>query len=78
MEGYVNQLFGLAGKVLDVKIAQESQSPLGEQGSTLGGDEAGRAYYRGQATGYLGGIPPAVMIGAGVLAAIALVVLLKR
>lgn len=72
------ELFGLAGRALDVKLAQAS-NPLGEQGDPrLGVDEYGRAYVRGAPTGFFATVPPVVLVGAGVLAAALLVYLLKR
>lgn len=65
----------LGGKALDVAEAKA----LGEQDKPLyGGDESGRAYLRGQSTGYLAGVPPLVLIGAAVLGAALLVYLVKR
>jgi hypothetical protein len=70
----LQELFGLANTALKADAAKK----LAGQPAALGVDEYGNAFPRGAPGGTLAGLPPVVLIGAGVLALALLVYLAKN
>lgn len=70
----VSELFGLAKTAIQADAAKK----LAATAPSLGVDEQGKVFERGApAVSFLGGVPPLVLVGVGVMA-VALVVYLAK